>query len=115
MDFLLGLLKEEHTRPKGIKNYEFVRSSGTPNGLSPQMVPATRDREPEILKNAKVAFFLGGEFSGWNKRGKDTDFIKENVNLASGMWFKGKGMSVVKWSKDQFLGERVLVQLFNQT
>lgn len=31
------------------------------------------------------------------------------------MWFKGKGMSVAKWSKGQFLGERVLVQLFDQT
>lgn len=69
-------LKEKHTRPKGIKNYEFVRSSGTPNSLSPQMVPATRDREPEILKDAKVAFFLDGEFSGWIERGKDTGFIK---------------------------------------
>lgn len=64
----MGSLKEGCTRPTGVKNDEFVSSSGKLDGPSPQMAPALRDGESEVLKDSRqvflVCFFLGRVFSG---------------------------------------------------
>lgn len=50
---MLGLLKEEHRMPKRVKDYEFIRSFGKPDGMSPKMAPDPWDRASNILKDSK--------------------------------------------------------------
>lgn len=52
---------EEELDAKGVKNYEFMRSSGKPDRLSPKMVPVPRNEESEVLKDSRQAFFSLGE------------------------------------------------------
>lgn len=77
------------------------------------MAPAARDREPEILKDSRQVFFWVQKFldgSGFWKVQRG-----EIMVVANGMWSKQNGMTIVKWPNDQFSGEQVLIQLFDQT
>lgn len=56
---MLASLKEEYMRPKVVGDYKFIKSSGKPDGLSPKMGPALRDRESEILKDSGQVRILG--------------------------------------------------------
>lgn len=78
---MLGSPKDERMRPKGVKNYKFIKTSGNQDGLSPKMAPAPRGRESGILKDSGHAF--SGQRSLWagleDPEGKDNDLSTWNV------------------------------------